>query len=100
MASASEVVGPSAAAWARATTRTNQKVLAGRKASAAAAARARQQPSASRSEDRRSASRPTIGPTAMRTTIAAARIQPISGGESPLLSNIFGQNGEATPKAL
>src|SRR5918993_534342 len=68
-------------------------------AAAAAAAATAQLARTRRSEPSRSASRPIKGPAARRITKAAARIKPICCGVRPLLSNSFGQYGDATPKA-
>ena len=98
-ASASDVVGARAAACARAIRSTSQNVSAHMYVAAAAAAMTMALASTRRREASRSASRPSSGPAANRTSNATARIKPICCGVRPLLSNSFGQYGDATPKA-
>jgi hypothetical protein len=98
-ASASDVVGASAAACIEAMISNNQKVFANNKAAAVADAQTAQVASTTRNDLETSANLPTDEPAASRTNMAAVRTKPICWEVKPLVSKNFGQNGEATPNA-
>ena len=99
MASASVVMGASAAAWNALIVNSSQKPDAGSRPSATSAASAVQITRTARSACVRSASRPHRGPEIRRTAVPAANRIPSCSGPRPRPSRNAGMNGDETPKA-
>ena len=98
-ASASAVVGASAAAWTRLINKSGVKLDAHRRPTATIAACASQPASAVRSAWVRSARRPTSGPDASRIAVPAPNRSASCSGVSPRSLKNAGMNGEDTPNA-
>src|SRR5712691_11047291 len=98
-ASASVVIGASAAAWSTLIINSAQKPAAGNRPRATSAASAVQTARTARSACVRSASRPHNGPEMSRIAVPVANRSPSCSGTSPRASKNAGINGDETPNA-